>query len=316
MLDMPQVNMGAGRLGTTLGDAIADATAKLSAAGVDAPKLVAQVLMAHTLGVPRANVVMSPPAQPLQPHQLDSYRAYVARCVAGEPMAYVIGSAEFYALEFAMDRRALIPRPETEHLVEIALTRLKASPASSALRQAANLKAPIVDVGTGSGCIAISLAVKLPEARFIATDISSDALALAAENAKRHKVNSRIQFLHGDLLAPVPARAEGVIANLPYVTTAEWERLPRNIRDYEPRAALDGGPDGLACIRRLLSQASQRVKANGWLLLEIGATQGQAVADLARQKFPLAAINLHRDYAGLTRVAEIRLRSVPGVKLK
>ena len=300
----------------TLGEAIADAAAKLSAAGVDAPKLVAQVLMAYTLGVPRANVVMSPPTQPLQSHQLTSYRAYVARCVAGEPMAYVLGSTEFYALEFAVDRRALIPRPETEHLVEMALARIQANSASSAMRQTASLKAPIVDVGTGCGCIVVSLAVKLPEVRFIATDISSEALALATENAKRHKVNARIQFLHGDLLSPVPVRAEGIVANLPYVTTAEWEHLPPHIRDHEPRAALDGGPDGLTSIRRLLSQAPQRVKSDGWLLLEIGATQGQAVTDLARKKFPLAAINLHRDFAGLTRIVEIQLRSVPGVKLR
>jgi release factor glutamine methyltransferase len=307
--------MGTGRLVSSLGDAIADATAKLSAAGVDAPKLVAQVLMAHALGVLRANVVMSPPTQPLQPHQFNAYRAFVARCAEGEPMAYVIGTADFYGLEFAVDRRALIPRPETEHLVEMAQARIKADPASSPLRQTSSLKAPVVDVGTGSGCIAISLAVKLPEARLIATDISSDALALATENARRHKVSARIQFLRGDLLAPLPVRAEGIVANLPYVTTAEWERLARNIRNYEPRAALDGGPDGLTYIRRLLSQAAQRVKPDGWLLLEIGATQGQAVTALARRTFPLAAINLHRDYAGLTRIVEIQLRAVPGVKL-
>lgn len=308
--------MVTGRLANTLGDALADAVGKLSAAGVDAPKLVAQVLMAHTLGVPRATVVISPPTQPLQPHQFSAYRAFVARCAAGEPMAYVIGITEFYGLEFAIDRRALIPRPETEHLVEMTLARVEADPASSSVRQTSSLKAPIVDVGTGSGCIVVSLAVKLAQVRLIATDISSDALALAAENARRHKVSSRIQFLRGDLLAPVPVRAEGLVANLPYVTTAEWERLPRNIRDHEPRGALDGGPDGLTYIRRLLFQAAQRVKPDGWLLLEIGATQGQAVAALARQAFPLAAINLHRDYAGLTRIVEIQLRAVPGVKLK
>jgi release factor glutamine methyltransferase len=308
--------MGTGRLVSSLGDAIADATARLTTAGVDAPKRVAQVLLAHALGAPRASVVMSPPTQPLQAHQFSAYRAFVARCAAGEPLAYVIGTTEFYRLEFAIDRRALIPRPETEHLVEMALARIKADPVSSTTRQTASVKAPIVDVGTGSGCIVVSLAVKLPEARLIATDISSDALALATENAKRHKVSSRIQFLRGDLLAPVPVRAEGIVANLPYVTTSEWERLPRNIRDHEPRAALDGGPDGLTYIRRLLSQAAQRVKPDGWLLLEIGATQGQLVATLARQAFPLAAINLHRDYAGLTRIVEIHLRAVPGVRLR
>ena len=310
--------MGTVRPATSLGGAMADATTQLSAAGVDAPKLVAQVLMAHTLGVSRASVVASSPTRLLQPYQLSAFRALVARCVSGEPMAYVIGTTEFYGLEFVIDRRALIPRPETEHLVEMALARLarsKANSSSSATRQTSSPQAPVVDVGTGSGCIVVSLAVKLPQARLIATDISSDALALATDNARRHKVSSRIQFLRGDLLAPVPARVEGIVANLPYVTTAEWERLPRNIRDHEPRAALDGGPDGLAYIRRLLAQASQCVKPDGWLLLEIGATQGQAVAALARQVFPLAAVTLHRDYAGLTRIAEIQLRAVSGVKL-
>jgi release factor glutamine methyltransferase len=306
--------MGAVRPADSLGDAIADATAKLSAAGVDAPKLVAQVLMAHTLGVPRASVVTSSPTRLLQPYQFSAFRTFVARCVSGEPMAYVIGTTEFYGLEFVIDRRALIPRPETEHLVEMALARIKANLPSPATQQTSS-KAPVVDIGTGSGCIVVSLAVKLPEARLIATDISSDALVLATENARRHKVSSRIQFLRGDLLSPVPVRVEGIVANLPYVTTAEWERLPRNIHDHEPRAALDGGPDGLTYIRRLLAQAAQRVKPDGWLLLEIGATQGPAVATLARQAFPLAAIDLHRDYAGLTRIVEIQLRAVPGVRL-
>jgi release factor glutamine methyltransferase len=307
--------MGAVRPASLLGDAVADATTRLSAAGVDAPKLVAQVLMAHTLGVLRASVVASSSTRPLQPHQLSAFRALIARCVSGEPMAYVIGTAEFYGLEFSIDRRALIPRPETEHLVEMASAHIKTSRPSPATQPTSSPQAPVVDVGTGSGCIVVSLAVKLPQARLIATDISSDALALATVNARRHKVSSRIQFLRGDLLLPVPVRVEGIVANLPYVTTAEWERLPRNIRDHEPRAALDGGPDGLTYIRRLLAQASQRVKPDGWLLLEIGATQGQAVGTLARQVFPLAAVTLHRDYAGLTRIAEIQLRAVSGVKL-
>lgn len=220
-------------------------------------------------------------------------------------MAYIVGHAEFYGLDFLADRRALIPRPETEHLVELALKKAQGS----------NPKYQIVDVGTGCGCIAISLAVKLPDARFFATDISSDALALAHENARRHKVSSRIQFLRGDLAAPVPVRAEGIVANLPYVTTAEWQSLPIHIREHEPRVALDGGRDGLDLFRRLFTQAPRTVKPDGWLLLEIGATQGQVVSALARQAFPLAAVSLHRDYAGLTRIVEIQFRAVPGVKV-
>lgn len=303
-------------MGNTIGEALAEAMAKLDAAGVDAPKLVAQVLMAHTLNLPRANVVATPPQQPLQSYQLNSFRGLVARCAGGEPMAYIVGHIEFYGLDFTADRRALIPRPETEHLVELALARIRAMPNQPALTSTGSLRMPVVDVGTGTGCIVVSLATKLPNWRFIATDVSSDALALAQENAKRLGVSARIQFLRGDLLSPLPMRADGVVANLPYVTTAEWQQLPRHIRESEPRLALDGGRDGLDLIRKLFSQVAQRVKPDGWLLLEIGATQGQAVSALARQTFPLAAINLHRDYAGLTRVVEIQLRSVPGVRMR
>jgi release factor glutamine methyltransferase len=291
-----------------IGGALADATAKLIAAKIDAPKLVAQMLLAHALGVPRANIFAYPQKQPLQPHQLTTFRGLLNRCISGEPVAYIVGHAEFYALDFLTDHRALIPRPETEQLVELVLARVKS--------QSSNSKYQIVDVGTGCGCIVISLATHLPDLRLMATDISGDALALAHENARRHKVNSRIQFLRGDLLAPVPGRMDGVIANLPYVTTAEWQNLPRHIREQEPRVALDGGPDGLDLIRRLFSQAPRYVKPDGWLMLEIGATQGSAVSALARQAFSLAAVNLHRDYAGLTRVVEIQFRAVPGLKIK
>ncbi len=290
----------------TIGGAMAEATTRLSAAGVDAPKLVAEVLMAHALGVPRTKILAFPPDQPLQAHQLAAYQAYVARCLDAEPMAYVVGHTEFYGLDFLTDRRALIPRPETEHLVEMALA--KAKPASKAQMN-------VVDVGTGSGCIIVALATQLNDSRvrLWATDISADALALARENARRHRVASRIQFLRGDLLAPVPRPVEGVVANLPYVTTAEWQNLPRNIRNYEPRGALDGGPYGLDPIRRLVTQAARQVKQDGWMLLEIGATQGPAVMALVQRAFPLAAVKLHRDYAGLARVVEIQLRYVPGV---
>ncbi len=300
----------------TLGEVIAEATSALSAAKVDAPKLVAQVLMAHALGVPRASVIVTPPSQALQAYQLTAFRALVMRCASGEPMGYAVGHTEFYKLDFITDRRALIPRPETEHLVDLAAARIQAMPAPTSVTQTGTFKTPIVDVGTGTGCIIISLAVKLPAMRFLATDVSSSALALAQENAKKHGVNARLQFLRGDLLSPLPMRVDGVIANLPYVTTSEWQALPRNIREYEPRIALDGGADGLDFIRKLLAQAAQRVKPDGWLLLEIGATQGLAVTALVRQAFPLAGINLHRDYAGLTRMVEIQLRTVPGVKIR
>lgn len=295
-------------MSSTLFDAIAEAAVRLNAAGVDSPKLAAQVLLAHTLGVPRSQLLALASEDLLQPHHLIIYRMLITRCVTGEPMAYVVGHTEFYALDFATDRRALIPRPETEHLVELALARVQC--------QISNVKCQIVDVGTGCGCVAIALANQLPDVHWIATDISEEALSLARKNAERHKVSSRIQFLQGDLLAPAPAQVEGVVANLPYVTTAEWQNLPRHIREHEPRIALDGGADGLDLFRRLFAQAPQHVKPDGWLLLEIGATQGQAVSALARQAFPRAAVNLHKDYAGLQRVVEVQFHTAAGARVQ
>src|SRR5512136_443618 len=151
----------------TLGQVIAQATATLSAAQVDSPKLAAQVLLAHALGWPRASVVAAPSSQDLQSYQLAAFRALVARCANSEPLAFVVGHTEFYGLDFVTDRRALIPRPETEHLVELALARIQALP---------DPKTAMVDVGTGTGCIVISLAAKRPDLRFLATDSSSSAL--------------------------------------------------------------------------------------------------------------------------------------------
>jgi len=295
-------------MSSPLFDAVAEAAVRLNAAGVDSPKLAAQVLLAHTLGVTRSQLMALSPQHLLQPHQLVIYRTLVTRCVIGEPMDYVVGHTEFYALDLATDRRALIPRPETEILVELALARIKL--------QKSNLKSQIADVGTGCGCIAIALATQLPDLHLIATDISPDALALARENAQRHKVSSRIQFLQGDLLAPAPGQVEGVVANLPYVTTAEWQNLPGHIREHEPRIALDGGADGLDLFRRLFAQAPQYLRSDGWLLLEIGATQGQAVSSLARQAFPRATVNLHKDYAGLQRIVEIQFHAAPGARVQ
>jgi len=283
----------------TIAEAMTDAANKLSAAGVDAPRLAAQVLMAHVLGMPRSRLLADSQSL-LQPHQLDDYCALIARCAAGEPLAYVVGHTEFYTLDLLIDHRALIPRPETELLVEIALNKCQ----DSSIRPM-----KVVDVGTGAGCIVIALAVNLPSVHFMAIDNSAEALELARVNAQRQCVDSHIQFLCGDLLAPVAGSVDGIVANLPYVTTNEWYNLPRNIRDYEPRAALDGGIDGLDLIRRLIAQAPRCINPDGWLLLEIGAAQGTAVSALAQQTFPQAEVKIHRDYAGLERVVEIQLRS-------
>jgi len=208
--------------------------------------------------------------------------ALLARRVSREPLPYILGTREFFGLYFAVDPRVLIPRPETELLVERALgLASRVSSSSGALC--------IADIGTGSGCIAIALAVHLPHACLYATDVSADALAVAQRNAATHGVASRIRFLWGDLLSPLPQPVHLIVANLPYIAAQEWETLPPEVGRFEPRGALDGGPDGLDLVRWLLRQAPAYLLPGGALLLEIGASQGEAVTKLARAAFPQEA---------------------------
>jgi len=274
--------------------ALAQAVRALDNAGVDSPRLDAELLLAHTLEANRA-AVLAWPDRRLTPKELTRYRYLVDRRAAREPLAYILGRREFFGLEFAVDPRVLIPRPETELLVEEAL-RL-ARPRTSPL---------LADVGAGSGAIAVSLAVHLPQARVYALDDSAEALAVATENARRHGVADRITCLQGNLLAPLPEPVDLVTANLPYVATPEWEDLAPEIRHYEPRAALDGGADGLVLIRGLLAAAAPQLRPGGALLLEIGAAQGRAVVDLAGQHFATAEVKLRQDYAGLDRLVVVQ----------
>ena len=295
---------------STIREAIAEATGKLTTAGVDAPKLVAQVLLAHALGVPRASVLISPPHHVLQPHQIASFRALVARCVEGEPMAYVVGHTEFYALEFQIDRRALIPRPETEQLVELALRRLSVS-------ECATVSKLVVDVGTGSGCIVVSLAVKLPKCASWRRTFRPMRWRWRTRTQSEHKVSSRIQFLRGDLLAPVPVRAEGVVANLPYVTTAEWQTTPAP--HSRPRAAhrarwrpRRAGLASAGCFRRppdtsspMAGCCSKSARRKARPSLHSRGRRSRWPPSTSTETMP-----------GLTRIVEIQLRAVPGVKMK
>ena len=275
---------------------LAQASQRLSDAGVESPRWDAELLLAHVLGTNRAQVLAWPERQ-LTPQQLARFQDLVARRSEREPLAYILGQWEFFGLAFEVDRRVLIPRPETELLVERAL--------GMARRMTPPLR--IADVGAGSGAIAVSLAVHLPEATVYALDESPDSLALAAENARHHGVGDRVHCLAGDLLAPLPEPVHLIAANLPYVTTEEWQDLAPEIRDYEPRAALDGGPNGLALIRRLLAAAAPHLLPGGAILLEIGAEQGKAATSLARQHFPKATVLLQQDYAGLDRLVIIEV---------
>lgn len=280
----------------TVDEALAWARARL--AGTDEVEWAAKTLLAHVRDCTLSELFLHRDRR-LSPAQAAAYRALVARRAAHEPLAYLVGRRAFLDLELLVDRRVLIPRPETELLVERAAARARAWPAPR-----------IADVGAGSGAIAIGLAAALPEAQVYALDRSPDALAVARENADRCGVAERITFLQGDLLAPLPAPVELIVANLPYVTEDEYAALAPGIRNYEPRAALVAGPDGLDAIRRLLETARPRLApgaARTAILLEIGASQGAAVADLAARAFPEARVELIADYGGRDRVVEIEL---------
>jgi release factor glutamine methyltransferase len=279
-----------------VGGALARASERLGGAGVDSPRLDAELLLAHVLDSSRS-AILAHPERRLGSEAEARFRALVARRAAREPLAYLLGHREFFGLDFAVDPRVLVPRPETELLVEQALALARCLPS-----------APLVaDVGAGSGAIAVSLAVHLPRATIYALDASAAALEVTAANARRHGVADRVHCLQGDLLSPLARPVDIVTANLPYVTGAELETLPPEIRDHEPRAALDGGRDGLDLVRRLLAMAGPYLNRGGAILLEIGAAQGQAASDLARACFPSAAVDLQQDYAGLDRLVVVRL---------
>lgn len=268
---------------------------RLTAAEVDEPRLAAEVVLAHALDVSRTQL-LARPDQPLTPDQLARAQRDLDRLAHGEPLAYVVGHREFYDVDLLTDARALIPRPETECLIEHALQVLADHPAPL-----------IADVGTGCGAIAVTLAKHLPRAHVIATDLSTDALALARENAQRLDVADRIEFRAGSLLEPVAEAIDLLAANLPYIDDKDWPYLAKTIRGHEPKMAFVGGPDGLDLVRGLLSAAPRVTHLDSVILLEIGAYQGDAVTEIARQHFPRAYIEIKPDYAGLDRLAVIEV---------
>lgn len=274
----------------TIRKALLDARHALT--GEDAV-LQAEVLLMHALGIDRARLYQRLD-DPLTDEDSAVFAGFLGRRRSGEPLAYITGHREFFALDFEVTPAALIPRPETETLVELAI--------AFAREQFSNQPITIADIGTGSGIIAVSLATALQSAHIIATDISPDALALARRNAERHTVSNRIDFREGDLLAPLDAPMQIIAANLPYVTTEQWATSPPEIRDQEPHLALDGGDDGLDVIRRLLAEAPGCLADNGALFCEIGDWQGDAVRDLAARCFDDARIEVRPDLAGRDRV--------------
>jgi release factor glutamine methyltransferase len=287
---------------STIAQALAWATHNLHASS-QTPRLDAELLLAHVLGLGRAQL-LAEGSRSLTTAQADIFRALIIRRAALEPVAYLIGHKEFYGIDLMVDKRVLMPRPETELLVELALTcaRRMANDERRNLDSADPRRLSIVDVGTGSGAIAIALALQLPSARIDAIDISPEALALAQQNVARYALGDRVRLLQGDLLDPLTQPADLIVGNLPYTILSE---IDEGVRRHEPHLALDGGPDGLALYRRMLQQAPALLQPGGAILLEIGATQAAAVTQLARQAFPGAAIDVYQDLAGLDRVVGI-----------
>jgi release factor glutamine methyltransferase len=239
--------------------------------GVDAPRLTAEILLAHVLKTGRVRLYVDLD-RPLSKDELAAFKALIERRLAGEPTNYLTGTKEFYNRPFKVDARVLIPRPETELLVEAVL---HAVPRDAPSR--------VLDVCTGSGCIAISVAAERPQATVVATDLSRDACALARENAQALGVSERVSVLEGDLFSPLPPDAtfRVVVSNPPYIDSGDIAGLSAEVR-REPRLALDGGPDGLVALRRVIQGARRVLEPGGLLALEMGETQGSAVLELLR----------------------------------
>jgi release factor glutamine methyltransferase len=285
------------------------AAARLSASGSESPRLDAELLLGQALGVDRVGVLAHPDA-PVGTSAREAFEVAIARRERGEPVAYIRGFREFHGLAFATDSRALIPRPETELLVEAAIADV-AGRLTSAPRGGGTPALRIADVGTGTGAIAVSLLAALRRRRMadqvmvIAIDVSEEAIQLARENAVGHGVADRMVFVVADLLPHHVDPPYAVIcANLPYVPTGSLARLAPDLA-FEPQSALDGGPDGLDVVRRLLDRLPEVLAADGLALLEIGADQGDAIGHEAATRLPGWRCTVMPDLAGHPRLARI-----------
>lgn len=279
----------------TLSEALDQAVKKLAAHGIDDARLKTELLLGHLLKLDRVGLYVNLERR-LPPEQASAFSVFIQRCLNHEPIAFITGHKEFFGIDFQVAPHTLIPRPETELLVEKAIELTITAFPQPCL---------IADVGTGCGAIGIALALHLPRAKIYATDISTAALGITASNCQRHGVSDRIILLHGDLLDPLPEPVHLILANLPYISDSDLTELTPEISMFEPLLALAGGVDGLWRIRKLISQAGEKLLRGGAVLLEIGHDQGQAVSKLAKEHFPVAKVSIMTDLSGLDRVASI-----------
>jgi release factor glutamine methyltransferase len=279
-------------------DALAAAIARLETAGTPSAALAAELLMMHTLGCDRTWLYAYPEYQ-LSARQAAAYAALIEQRAAGVPTQYLTGRQEFWGMDFEVGPGVLIPRPETEHIIEVALARL-------ASRRTEPLT--IADVGTGSGCIAVALAHELPGARIVATDISPTALEFARRNAQRHGVSERVEFRHMNLLDGYLSNVaeqscfDVIVSNPPYVGRSEAADLPREVREHEPPEALFAGECGLDAYPPLIAQAAKLIRPRGWLVVELGYSSADPVRALIAAQQGWRDVSLTNDLAGIPRV--------------
>ncbi len=278
---------------STVSEFIKFSTAQLQEKGIPSARLDAEILLACAMGIKRQEILTNPSSL-LNPDEVKAFQQLLSQRADREPVAYILGLKEFWSMEFQVDRRVLVPRPETEILVKAVLDHAKKG------------KVAALDLGTGSGIIPIVLAKELECVEFVAVDYSQEALHLAKENAKAHGVDGEIEFLEGDLFEPLvdgmKPRFDFIISNPPYIPTRDIQVLEPDVRQYEPMAALDGGEDGLVIIRQIITGSPAYLKPEGSLCLEIGIGQSNVVEELIRKTGKFGKIQIIKDYAGIERV--------------
>lgn len=263
---------------------------------IDSPRLTAELLLSFVLGMERIELYMHFD-QPVKEPQLDKLHSLVKRCIQNKPVQYLTGKCEFYSLSLTVSPDCLIPRPETELLVERAIEFLRSWQG----------KQYVCDLCTGCGCLAVAIAKNFADAKIVATDISDKALAIAAQNVAKYKLQERIELLQGDLFEPIISQLDVkefdlIICNPPYVSKVEYEKLDMKVKNYEPKLALDGGADGLDVYRRIAGIAGSHLKKNGALLLEIGLAQGRQVKKLLEETNAFSPIKSEKDFNNNDRI--------------
>jgi release factor glutamine methyltransferase len=293
-----------------LSEALQSVTRTLRRAEIPDASVEAEVLLGHVTGMSRTGLYTEP-ERSLTSGESEHLCRVVRRRLDREPAAYILGHCEFYGIDLYVESHTLIPRPETELLVEEAVKLVR-----RLSRQGE--RTTIADIGTGCGAIAVSLALALPQAKIYATDISPSALKVAGANCRRYGVSGRVELLEGNLLEPLPRSVNLIVANLPYVKDCEFRDLSPEIREYEPAIALAGGRDGLDKIRQMLQQMRGKRRARlgkrlAYVLLEIGQGQGETVTSLVNTCFPQAGIELISDPGGIERVVKVGLQTEESV---